>query len=1455
MAAHGEIESVEFSLASDADRRRAGVVEVRSHELFTSQLPVAGGVYDPQMGTTDNHYTCSTCEHNKKLCPGHFGTLTLKSPAPLPLPGSPVPASEVRRWLKIVCLRCGALLVDVQKYASAPRGRRLMKAAEAETAGRSCPRCRAKHPKIVKTPQDHFSFRIEGAGGGRRLTYGEIRSIFERVSESDVEALGRPLTSHPSRLVVSVVAVPPITIRPGVKIGVSDKRSHHDLNNLLQYLVRHNQSLPEEPPQRGSEGWPDHERQLEALDQLYYDLVLGSAATGAGTAGSGGRRSLVTSSGRPSPAVLRRLPRKEGRIRRNLMGKRTWNACRSTIAGNNSLRLDEVGLPVAFARVMQISETVQAYNLERLSRFFLNGRRRYPGATRVRKKATGAVHDVEGLRPDFLLEPGDVLYRDVVTGDMCYYNRTPSLERSSIGAHRVVVLEDPQVATLQMNVAACAWYNADFDGDQMLLWVPHGAASRAEAALVSAVANLFVSTKNSGPVNGEIQDSVIGSFLLTRDAARLDRHHAMAVFQKTRLPPPALPPGTYSGREVVSALFESHFPVNYSRVSSWYDEVFRGYVNYSGSERRAEMRRGRLAEGVLDKRAVGDGARGGLFHLVSRGYTPQRALDAIFALQQLAVGYAENAGFTVSANDMLLPRPERERVGRVLAERLWAAEEVNRRLVKGELVPPLGMTTHQFYEKLQIETLKLPDRVLEPILSAIDSETNGLFRMVATGSKGKKPNIINIMAAVGPIEINTQRIQPRFAHGRTLVYYPRHSLAPAAYGFVGNSYMSGLSSPEYVFAAMNGRFDLINKALSTASTGYLNRRMVLALQTGIVDNLRRLTNGQKVFQMLYGEDGLDARQVEEVPFHFVKLGDAELRRRFLFDAERAAQKKTARGSPGRDDAALYEAELARLREGRDTYRAAFLRLEASGFSHPFPFRRLLPVRVGVLLEDLRLQLDAKRAPPSFAELRAMRLRVDQFCSQLPYVYANESMRRREAFLPPYLKTAAALTALHVRAALCTVALAEAKIAPPQLDQLLDQIRLRYARSLVAYGEAAGVLAAQAVAEPLTQYMLDSHHRSVSGGTNKSGIARPQEILGAKGLDKEQSSEMLLPLLPEEDRTAAAAEAAARELATAAELVTLGHFALRWQLLLEPLPSAEGPRSALYPDDGAWVDQFRRDHPLLEPPPDLTAWCVRFELDRATLVLKSLGLEQVVTRLRALFPRTYVVHTPESAKSLALRVQLRAGLFRRGDEERAAVAFAEKLAAAPLRGVAGVRTAKAEKITRHREAADGELVEESRWAVRTVGTNLGGALSLVGLDPAEAVSSSLEDTLRCLGIEAARARIAGELQRVLGDGPPNPRHPYLIADAMTRAGRLVSLEAAGIVQRDRSNVLLQMAAAKPIQVLSEAALEGAKAPIQGLSAPLMMGSIPRVGTFHSETVIDEAYVAENVRSLDRVFDEL
>ena len=274
-----------------------------------------------------------------------------------------------------------------------------------------------------------------------------------------------------------------------------------------------------------------------------------------------------------------------------------------------------------------------------------------------------------------------------------------------------------------------------------------------------------------------------------------------------------------------------------------------------------------------------------MFHLISRSYGPKLALDMIYALQQVAVDFLDAVGFTVGMYDLIIKPEARQQIRQLISGALLESELITERLIEGKIIPGLEYeSTHDFYEHLQREALKVDDSArMRCILQSIDFDSNGLMQMVAAGAKGTNPNILHIMSDIGQILINGERIRENAGFRRTLSYFPRYATSPFAYGFVANSYVTGMSSTEFIFSDMNGRFDLINKALSTASTGYFMRKGVMSNQSSIVDNFRRCMKDTKIVQIIYGEDGIDTRFLEKVEMRTIPLSNAKLREGYWLD--------------------------------------------------------------------------------------------------------------------------------------------------------------------------------------------------------------------------------------------------------------------------------------------------------------------------------------------------------------------------------------------------------------------------------------------------------------------------------------------------------------------------------------------------------------------------------------------
>jgi DNA-directed RNA polymerase II subunit RPB1 len=548
---------------------------------------------------------------------------------------------------------------------------------------------------------------------------------------------------------------------------------------------------------------------------------------------------------------------------------------RAVLTCDPALEVDQVGVPISIARNMQIPEVVRPHNRERLEVFFRNKRDIYPGSTHVWKKSRQERYLVEKVSA---LEDGDILYRDLMDGDIIAINRQPSLLFASIIGMRVVVLETGE--SLRINESACAPLNADFDGDQINGLVCQNIQSRIELNELSELKKIFVSRQTHSAYFGCFQDSLIGTAKLTRSHVQMNKWHAMMLFNNilhNTVPDIEFKKQVMSGRDLIGRFLPK---INYpKRAPKLYNESYAPYVKYDPEEITVEISRGELISGVLDKKSVGQTQPGTIFHIINNEYGARRALDTLHNFHQLIRNFLLWNGATIGVKDIILPEAAtitiRERTKLIIK----SAEEIVEKVHRRELIAPIGTPIKEFFESEIMTKLSLGDDFIEPVFNNIDS-TQGMMEFVMTGSKGDENNAMSIYASLGQVKIGTSRMSKNFGHGRTSPYFLRGDQHPRANGFIDNSYREGVVSDIFPFLAAETRYNEIMKALSTSVAGHQGRTCTRNIESILIGNLYNCVKKDSIVQMLYSDTGIDPAKVEMVKFLTPLISDKKLESEF-----------------------------------------------------------------------------------------------------------------------------------------------------------------------------------------------------------------------------------------------------------------------------------------------------------------------------------------------------------------------------------------------------------------------------------------------------------------------------------------------------------------------------------------------------------------------------------------------
>jgi len=792
--------------------------------------------------------------------------------------------------------------------------------------------------------------------GDYKLTASEIRERLENITDEDIYILGiNPEVARPEWLVLTVLPVPPVTVRPSITLDTGE-RSEDDLTHKLVDILRINQRLVENM----EAGAP------QLIVEDLWDLLQYHVTTYFDNEASGVPPSKHRS-GRPLKTLTQRLKGKEGRFRSNLSGKRVNFSARTVISPDPNISINEVGVPEMIAKEVTVPAYVNDWNIDEIRTYVENGPNVHPGANYMITES-GSRRKINEDTKEFILEnlkPGDIVERHLKDGDMVLFNRQPSLHRMSMMAHEVRVLP---YKTFRLNLCVCPPYNADFDGDEMNMHVFQTDESRAEAKSLMRVQEHILSPRFGGPIIGAIHDHISGAYLLTRKSMTFPEEQALQIVRKSHLPIPEYDGekwllkksesdediaiereiakktknvrGTkadketylntldlsddekakrlkankwddeekeiiksiahkriadeitakyatdsddgidesiiekfegdrWTGKELFSLLLPNDLNLTYKAEictkCGQCDRILReapdpsvvDYEHLCPIDAYVVIENGILKHGVIDEKAYGS-MSGQILDKIVKEYGPGRAKEFLDRSTDLAICGIMVTGITTSLNDEEIPEEAQARIN----EHLQKSEEKVDRLIdaynEGILDALPGRSLEETLEMRIMQVLgEARDKSGEIAEDYLTMEHNHSVVMARTGARASMLNLTQITSCVGQQAVRGGRIHRGYIE-RTLPHFKRNELGAKAKGFVHSSYKSGLDPIEFFFHAMGGREGLVDTAIRTAQSGYMQRRLVNALQDLQVKPSGLVTDNQSnVVQRIFGDDGVD----------------------------------------------------------------------------------------------------------------------------------------------------------------------------------------------------------------------------------------------------------------------------------------------------------------------------------------------------------------------------------------------------------------------------------------------------------------------------------------------------------------------------------------------------------------------------------------------------------------------
>eukprot|EP01083_Nonionella_stella_P050855 135148_1 len=769
---------------------------------------------------------------------------------------------------------------------------------------------------------------------------------------------------------VSTIAVPPIRYRPVNRVGgmVLENMQVVSLRRILETndeMIKKSRETLAKPAadEKKSEEDGEEDENVNKLAELrtlwiqlqgHYNTLIDS--------NQGGKMEQEMNNG-----IKQLLEKKQGLFRKHMMGKRVNYAARSVVSPDLWIHSTEIGVPVVFARKLTYPEPVTPFNVKKMRQAVINGAYKYPGANHVEDEhgnlvdlsgrslaqrealadtlLTGAVDSAQSSKSKSKGHRGGNkrVFRHLRDGDYCIMNRQPTLHKASMMTHRAKVLYGAQV--LRLHYANCNAYNADFDGDEINLHLPQNELARCEAMTLSDTAHQYVTPKDGSPLRGIVQDHVCGGLLLSKRDTFFTREEYFQyiyatvvgtddkkITRITTLPPTILKPKPlWTGKQILSTLLDHISGTNPKlNLDSTTQTPERAWDLPASDpwESIVTIRNNQWLTGVCDKRQMGAKAHG-VVHAVNELYGNYASDDLLTKFGRLFTTFLQDYGFSAGVSDLVLVHE-----AEVIRERL--RRSVDRDSVKtgAEFAGIEDYSRSKFADddvvKLVRDKLKLPngeaafDSTMKNFLNPVTSEIfesafphglkvkfphNYFAAMILSGAKGSRVNISQISSLLGQQELEGKRV-PRMVSGKTLPCFSPYDLSARAGGYIADRFLTGIRPQEYYFHCMAGREGLVDTAVKTANSGYLQRCLVKNMESLQVhyDYSVRDSDGS-IVQFFYGEDAIDTSKTSYLSnFDFIrhnfhvyldKLNPGDLGYLDLFSAPKYNKRQKKRAASGK----------------------------------------------------------------------------------------------------------------------------------------------------------------------------------------------------------------------------------------------------------------------------------------------------------------------------------------------------------------------------------------------------------------------------------------------------------------------------------------------------------------------------------------------------------------------------
>ena len=991
----------------------------------------------------------------------------------------------------------------------------------------------------------------------------------------------------------------------------------------------------------------------------------------------------------------------------------------------------------------------------------------------------------------------------------------------------------------------------------MNMHMPQNVLAETELRQLAATPYQMVSPAIGSPLISIYQDSLLGSYRFTRPNITFTPRDAMNLLMAfTNVNTDAL---REAGNKITNfdILSQILSPITMKYKTKLFDEA----EEYENSNNVLEIRNGKYIRGQLEKSVLGSSTKG-IIHRICNDFGNMPAAKFIDDLQNVVTEYMKSSSFSVGISDLIANKKTQDSIIQIITSQKQEVQSLIEKVHLGIFENATANTNMAEFEQSVNNILNKATEQSGKIGRKSLSKDNRFLMIVESGSKGSLINISQMISCLGQQNVDGKRIQYGF-DSRTLPHFSKFDDSPNARGFIENSYISGLTAPELFFHAMGGRIGLIDTAVKTSQTGYIQRRLIKGLEDLKVEYDMTVRNNKgKIIQFAYGDDGFDSTRVENQAIPLVGMSIEDIYMHYdiigINDETTETINVYTKGATSRLRKQKNETK-EKCKQYIETMIEARNSIVKSVFKYKNENTLKIPVAFQHMIANCQGQLSLNsNSIVDITPLEAFEL-IEEYYAKLNQLNFVKPTQLFETLYYYYLSP---------KELLCNK-----RFHRKGLTLLLETIVLKYKQAIVHPGEMVGVIAGQSIGEPTTQLTLNTFH--LSGVASKSnvtrGVPRIEEILRLTENPKNPSLTVHLKELDETEQDRAS------KFANMMEHTRLIDVVKSVQICFDP-----NDNSTKLPQDALLIEQYMEfenmvndcmENAMDEEKPK-SKWIVRMEMDAETLLDKNITMDDIHFAISNSYSDDIsCVYSDYNANNLVFRIRVGSNAFSKKKSKGVADTLDQSdeiyllknfqdtvLNNIVLRGVEGIRNVLPRKLQNYIVKDEGKYSRKDVWILDTTGTNLLEVLALDYIDTSRTYGNDIREVFDVLGIEAARQIVFNEFTDVMefSDVNINYHHLSLLCDRMTSNKDLVPIFRSGILH-DNIGPIAKSTFEVHTEVFLGAARHADFDNMRGVSASVMMGQHGYFGTGCFGLVLDmkemENMDSVEVESKDKTIEDL